>query len=41
MAEHMNMTMAEMEPMDGKPVCGSGKDAGEYDLGLHVLGLCK
>ncbi|AEO64330.1 uncharacterized protein THITE_2042204 [Thermothielavioides terrestris NRRL 8126] len=25
--------------MGGKPACGSGKEVGEYDLGLHVLGL--
>lgn len=39
MAETMNTTIADMEPMNGKPVCGSGKEVGEYDLGLHVLGL--
>ncbi|RYP31526.1 hypothetical protein DL768_011172 [Monosporascus sp. mg162] len=23
-----------------KPVCGGGREVGEYDLGLHVAGLC-
>lgn len=27
--------------MNGKPACGSDGEVGEYDLGLHVLGLCK
>lgn len=27
--------------MGGKPKCGSGEEVGEYDLGLHVAGLCK
>ncbi|KAK0707456.1 Zinc/iron permease [Lasiosphaeris hirsuta] len=25
--------------LDGKPVCGSGQEVGEYDLPIHVLGL--
>lgn len=25
----------------GKPQCGGGEEVGEYDLPLHVLGLCK
>lgn len=25
----------------GKPKCGGGEEVGEYDLGLHVAGLCK
>lgn len=25
----------------GKPQCGGGEEVGEYDLGLHVAGLCK
>ncbi|KAK3332152.1 Zinc/iron permease [Cercophora scortea] len=25
--------------LDGKPQCGSGEEVGDYDLGLHVLGL--
>lgn len=24
-----------------KPVCGSGDNVGEYDVGLHTLGLCQ
>jgi len=24
-----------------KPVCGSEGEVGEYDLGLHVAGLCR
>lgn len=32
--------MADMA-MDGKPVCGGDKQVGEYDVGIHVLGLCK
>ena len=24
-----------------KPQCGSESEAGEYDLALHVVGLCK
>ncbi|KAL2257237.1 hypothetical protein VTK26DRAFT_454 [Humicola hyalothermophila] len=28
-----------MDPMDGKPVCGSGEEVGEYDLALHVVAL--
>jgi hypothetical protein len=24
-----------------KPQCGSGEEVGEYDLPLHVAGLCK
>lgn len=24
-----------------KPVCGGGQEAGEYDLPLHTVGLCK
>ncbi|KAI5919664.1 zinc-regulated transporter 2 [Camillea tinctor] len=31
----MSSDMADM----GKPACGSGKEAGEYDLPLHVVGL--
>lgn len=29
--------------MDGmaKPVCGGGEEAGEYDVGLHTVGLCE
>jgi len=27
--------------MDGKPVCGGDQQVGEYDVGIHVLGLCK
>lgn len=27
--------------MGQKPQCGSGKQTGEYDVGLHVLGLCE
>lgn len=23
-----------------KPACGSGEEVGEYDLPLHVIGLC-
>ena len=26
---------------DTKPTCGGGAPQGEYDLGIHVLGLCK
>ena len=29
--------MASME----KPVCGGGEEVGEYDVGLHVAGLCE
>jgi hypothetical protein len=32
--------MADMA-MDGKPMCGGDKQVGEYDVGIHVLGLCK
>lgn len=29
-------------PMENaKPACGGGVPQGEYDLGIHVLGLCK
>ncbi|KAI0594896.1 zinc-regulated transporter 2 [Biscogniauxia sp. FL1348] len=31
----MSSDMGDME----KPVCGSGKEAGEYDLALHTVGL--
>lgn len=24
-----------------KPVCGSDKEAGEYDVVIHTVGLCK
>jgi zinc transporter 1/2/3 len=27
--------------IDGKPVCGGDKQVGEYDVGIHVLGLCE
>ena len=31
-----------MEIMDGgKPQCGGNQPIGEYDVGIHVLGLCK
>ena len=29
-----------MEEM-AKPQCGGGKEAGEYDVGLHTAGLCE
>lgn len=32
--------MAE-EMANMKPACGSGEEAGEYDLPLHVVALCK
>lgn len=33
---------ATLTPQNGgKPQCGSGEDAGEYDLPLHVAALCK
>ncbi|KAK1759723.1 putative transporter [Echria macrotheca] len=31
--------VAETAPTDGKPVCGSEAEAGEYDLPLHVAAL--
>jgi zinc transporter 1/2/3 len=34
--DHMADTM-----MDGKPVCGGNKQVGEYDVGIHILGLCE
>ena len=27
--------------MDGKPACGGDQQVGEYDVGIHVLGLCE
>ena len=35
--------VAHASPLEdgGKPLCGSGEEVGEYDLGIHVLGLCK
>ena len=24
-----------------KPVCGGGKEVGEYDVALHTVGLCE
>ncbi|KAL2266070.1 hypothetical protein VTJ83DRAFT_5422 [Remersonia thermophila] len=30
---------AGIEPIEGKPVCGSGQEVGEYDLPLHVAAL--
>jgi hypothetical protein len=24
-----------------KPLCGSGQQQGEYDVALHVVGLCE
>jgi hypothetical protein len=26
--------------MKSKPVCGGDEQVGEYDVGIHVLGLC-
>ncbi|KAK3381657.1 Zinc/iron permease [Podospora didyma] len=33
--------VAHASPLEdgGKPLCGSGEEVGEYDLGIHVLGL--
>jgi hypothetical protein len=41
MAENVTAPISEMDPLGGKPVCGSGEEVGEYDLGLHVAALCK
>jgi solute carrier family 39 (zinc transporter), member 1/2/3 len=41
MAENVTPPASVMDPMGGKPVCGSGQEVGEYDLGLHVAALCK
>jgi hypothetical protein len=41
MAENVTVPISEMDPLGGKPVCGSGEEVGEYDLGLHVAALCK
>ena len=41
MAENVTPPVSAMDPMGGKPVCGSGEVVGEYDLGLHVAALCK
>ncbi|KAL1841885.1 hypothetical protein VTJ49DRAFT_6484 [Mycothermus thermophilus] len=30
---------AGIEPIEGKPICGSGEEVGEYDLPLHVAAL--
>ncbi|KAJ4293948.1 hypothetical protein N0V88_005462 [Collariella sp. IMI 366227] len=39
MAENATTPIAVMDPLGGKPVCGSDKEIGEYDLGLHVAAL--
>jgi hypothetical protein len=41
MAENVTAPVSDMALMGGKPVCGSGEEAGEYDLGLHVAALCE
>jgi hypothetical protein len=35
-----NLTSSVMDLDTGKPLCGGGQQAGEYDLGIHVAGLC-
>jgi len=41
MAGNVTTPISVVEPMSGKPVCGSEKDGGTYDLGLHVAALCR
>ena len=41
MADNVSVPVSDLNPSEGKPVCGSGDEVGEYDLGLHVVALCK
>ncbi|EGS19818.1 uncharacterized protein CTHT_0043030 [Thermochaetoides thermophila DSM 1495] len=39
MADNVSVPVSDLNPTEGKPVCGSGDEVGEYDLGLHVAAL--
>ncbi|GAB1316019.1 Fe(2+) transport protein 3 [Madurella fahalii] len=39
MAEDATGQVSEMDLTGGKPLCGSGQEVGDYDLGLHVAAL--
>lgn len=41
MADNFTSPVSDMDLMEAKPICGSGQEVGEYDLGLHVAALCK